>query len=85
MSDYRFRCADCGKVTNTHSTGNVPELGDKVECISCGRILEVKHQNVILEVSKTKEKVSPSQLEKFALDKVSEKEKGGLTKEKCQV
>lgn len=65
MSDYRFRCADCGKVNQCHSTGHVPEFGEKVECINCGRMSIVEHQNVILEVTKSDEKVSPSQIEKL--------------------
>ncbi len=73
MSDYRFRCADCGKINQNHSTGHVPEIGAMVECISCGRISEVEYQNVILETKTTKKKVSPSKLD--ALQNLDGKEK----------
>jgi len=41
MSDYEFRCGDCKKVNGIHSSGNVPEYGDEVECIKCGRFSDI--------------------------------------------
>lgn len=65
MSDYEFKCGDCGKVTATHSTGDIPEYGEKIECISCGRVSKVTSCNAILEVVKTKIKNIPSQIDKI--------------------
>ena len=65
MSDYEFRCPECKKVTCSHSTGNVPEFGDEVECISCGRISIVQDQVTLLEVEITSRKETPSQLDKL--------------------
>ena len=65
MSDYEFRCPDCKKVICSHSTGNVPECEDKVECINCGRVSIVQNQVTLLEVEITSIKEIPSQLDKL--------------------
>lgn len=66
MSDYRFRCTDCGKINQTHSTGTTPEYGEEVECINCGRISIVQSSTAILEVKMSCKKNSPSKIEQFA-------------------
>ena len=73
MSDYEFRCPDCKKITCSHSTGNVPEVGSKVECISCGRISIVEYTTSNLEVAISNKKVYPSQLDKLNKEKFIKK------------
>lgn len=74
MSDYQFQCPDCKKYTVTHSTGNVPETDEVVECISCGRVCNVEEHFATLKVSMTSLKNSPSELEK--VEKFTKSQKG---------
>ncbi len=74
MSDYQFKCGDCGKFNVINSTGSVPEYGDKVECISCGRVSEVTSNFFTLDVVKTKEIKKPSELDK--LNKMKDAKEG---------
>ena len=67
MSDYEFKCGDCEKFVNTHSTGDIPDYGDKVECINCGRVSKVTSSVTKLFVVKTEEVKKPSQLEKVEI------------------
>ena len=63
MSNYEFRCPDCKKVICTTSTGVVPEVRDKVECIFCGRISVVQYTTSTLEVTISSIKNTPSKLD----------------------
>ena len=69
MSDYEFRCPECKKVTTTHSTGEVPQYGDKAECISCGRVSIIQDSLTTLIVAMSTEKIHPSKLEELELEK----------------
>ena len=69
MSDYEFKCGDCGKYNKVHGTGDVPEFGNEVECISCGRISQVTSSFATLEVVKTQKVKKPSQLDKLNKEK----------------
>lgn len=72
MSDYEFRCPECSKITQTHSSGETPKWDEEVECINCGRISIVKSSMAILEVKMSCKKNSPSKIKQFALSKDGE-------------
>lgn len=76
MSDYEFKCGDCKSVNSIHSSGDTPIYGEKVECIKCGRVSEVTSSFATLDVVKTKEKKTPSQIDKLNKDKFAEDVKG---------
>ena len=65
MSDYEFRCPECKKITNTHSTGEAPKYCESVECMSCGRISIVQSILSVLIVEMSNQKASPTKIEKL--------------------
>ena len=38
IDDFEWKCPYCRKWQNCHTTGNVPEINDDLECIFCKKL-----------------------------------------------